>query len=499
MRIVRNPEAAAQQHYDLIVVGGGIYGAMLALEASLRGCASLVLEKDDFGGATSYNSLRIIHGGLRDLQSLNLRRYWEFGRERRWFLEHFPDLVERLPVLVPLYQRGLFRTEVFRGAFLLDRILLPRRNRHVSGKRLIVPGKVISSTDVKARFPLVEERGLSGGALWYDAGIPDSQRLVMETLRRACSMGTTALNYMEATGLSTHQNRVTGVQARDERTGTYHEFPAGVVVNAAGPWCRDVARQFDRDVPDLYRYSMAWNILFDREAPSECALGIRSSTAGGQVHFLYPWKGRLLAGTGHAHRTTREEQPRPSAKEIRHHLNELNAAIPTLHLRRQDIVHVFTGYLPVTEEGGTHLVKKDRFVNHARQGGPAGLYSIGSTKLTAARCSAEKMLRQVFPERDVDPERLKHLRDLLSAGVASRGVYGYDWFPPGNDASWRDQLRQIIREESVCHLEDLLLRRTSLGDNPVRALRIAPELCRLFDWDEARCQEEVARVENHFR
>ena len=83
MEIARTPDAAAQEEHDLIVVGGGIYGVMLALEASLRECSVLLLEKEDFGGATSYNSLRIIHGGLRDLRTFNLRRYWTFGRERR--------------------------------------------------------------------------------------------------------------------------------------------------------------------------------------------------------------------------------------------------------------------------------------------------------------------------------------------------------------------------------------------------------------------------------
>ena len=94
--IERNPATAALSKYDLIIIGGGIYGAMLSVEAGLRNLRSLLLERDDFGGATSYNSLRIIHGGFRYLQSLDLQRFYESVGERRWFLQTFPDLIQPL-------------------------------------------------------------------------------------------------------------------------------------------------------------------------------------------------------------------------------------------------------------------------------------------------------------------------------------------------------------------------------------------------------------------
>jgi glycerol-3-phosphate dehydrogenase len=499
MMIERNPDAAAQQKYDIVIVGGGIYGVMLALEGTLRGCSVLLLEKDDFGAATSYNSLRVIHGGLRDLQTLDLRRYWEFGRERRWFLERFPDLVERLPVLVPLYQRGMLRTSLFRIAFMLDRLLLPHRDRELTDQRSIPYGKVVSPENVKQRFPAVDDRGLKGGALWYDAVAPNSQRLVMEALRCACGLGATALNYMPATDPLTESNRVAGVRAQDAIRGAEHEFSADIVINAAGPWSREVAGQFDQDVPELYRYSMAWNILFDREALSDCALGIRPPQPGAQIHFLLPWRNRLLAGTGHATRDTRDENPEPSPDELRAHLQELNEAIPGLHVTRQDILHVYAGYLPVEQGEGMHLAKEDRFIDHAEHGGPHGLYSIGSSKLTAARSTAEKVLSAIVSDRDVTSERRERFHDIRAQRMAEQEKEKYDVDVNTDDASWRRVLRQIIREESVHHLDDLMLRRTSLGDDPRRALELAPALCDLFDWDDSRCQDEVERIENHFR
>jgi len=497
MRIERAPDAASGGDYDLIVVGGGIYGVMLALEATLRDCSVLLLEKEDFGGATSYNSLRIIHGGLRDLQTLGLQRYWTFGRERRWFLEHFPHLVERLPVLVPLYQRGLMRTSVFRLAFLVDRLLLPHRDRRVDGEQVIPYGQVIPPSEVKRLFPRVEMQGLEGGALWHDACVPESQRLIMEVLRSASEMGAIALNYMPAIELLKEGERVAGVRARDAQKGGHYEFRAGTVVNAAGPWSREVARHFDREPPELNPCLSAWNVLFDREAPSECAVGA-APPGDGKHYFLHPWKGRLLVGTGHTPRNDKTDSPRPSPKEMDDFLQKANDAFPNLDLSREEVVSVYAGYLPAKRRGSPHLAKEETWVDHSNHGGPEGLFSVQGTKFTAARSTAERGLARIFPDRTISEEKRDGFLQACSERRGKRGVVEYDWEPSQADSDWRELLAQIVEEESVLHLDDLVLRRTSLGDNPRRALRMARQLCDLFDWTEERCRKEIQRVEEHY-
>jgi glycerol-3-phosphate dehydrogenase len=104
--IERAVDRASAGDHDLIVVGGGIYGIALALEAARRGLKTLLVERADYGGATSWSNLRILHGGLRHLQNLDLVRFYESVGERRWFLRHFPDLVRPLPCLMPLYGRA---------------------------------------------------------------------------------------------------------------------------------------------------------------------------------------------------------------------------------------------------------------------------------------------------------------------------------------------------------------------------------------------------------
>jgi glycerol-3-phosphate dehydrogenase len=167
MAMERQIHLYSERDYDLIIVGGGIYGAMLALESVFRGLKPLLLEKSDFGAATSFNSLRIVHGGLRYLQTLDLLRHFESVRERRWFLKNFPDHVRPLPCLMPLYNKGIKRKTVFRAALLINDALSMRRNSGVMPERKLLNGKIIDRAEVVSAFPGVDEKGLKGAAVWF--------------------------------------------------------------------------------------------------------------------------------------------------------------------------------------------------------------------------------------------------------------------------------------------------------------------------------------------
>ena len=250
-KITRDPEAAGRESYDLVIVGGGIYGAMLALESSLGGLRPLLLEREDFGGATSFNSLRIIHGGLRYLQGLDLPRFFESVAERRWLLKTFPEQVKPLPCLMPLYGQGLKRPAILRLALTINDWLSRSGNEGLAEDSRLPGSRVIGAAEVKAIFPAVDPRDLRGGAVWYDAAMEDSQRVLMEVLRWACAAGAKVLNYVEARELLRTASGVAGVRAWDQESGKGYEYRSGVVINAAGPWCREVAARFDRDPAGL--------------------------------------------------------------------------------------------------------------------------------------------------------------------------------------------------------------------------------------------------------
>lgn len=403
--IGRDLERAQGQRHDLVVVGGGIYGALLTLEAARRGLRPLLLERDDFGEHTTANWLRILHGGLRYLQSLDLRRHVESVRERRWFMRHFPDLVEPLPCLMPLYQRGMRRTQVLRGALAANDLLSWYRNNGVRPDRHLAAGTILPPREVLALAPRVRPEGLAGGALWHDAVARQPQRLLMEILRWAVREGATVASHAEARDLVMDGGRVTGITARDRRADAPLRFSTGVVVNCAGPWSREVAARWDRDLPALFRPSLAFNLLLDRAADFEAALAVEAPRPGARTYFLLPWEGRVMAGTFHAPVEGAGAEAGPDPATVEAFLGELDEAVPGMGLGSSRVLHVLAGQLPVRRDRTVELSRRAVIHDHGRQGGPLGLLSVSGVKFTVARAVAERTLGLAARRGLLDPGR----------------------------------------------------------------------------------------------
>ncbi len=483
--ITRYPAKAAATEHDLIIIGGGIYGVMLALEAGKRGKRALLLEKDDFGGATSRNHLRTVHGGLRYLQSLDVPRFYESVPERLWFMANFPALVHVLPCLMPLYGRGLMRPGILRAGLLLNDVLSIGRNRGLAAGSRLPMGRIIGRDSTRRLFPQVDPRGLKGAALWYDAAMPEHQRLLLELLRWAGDLGATALNYVEADHLLLQKGRVRGVVAADRESAQNLEFRAPVVINAAGPWCRELAKKFDQDHPSLLRRRLLlFNILFRTQALSEYALALVPPGRPGHTYFVHNWQGRLLAGTGEVLLADDDRESLPRPADIAGFIADMNDAVPDLSLGKNDIEWVYSGILPASASG--KLAARETILDHGKHLGPEGLFSVSGVKYTTSRRVAEKTLKNIFPhvraKRCLPPE----------AANSRRGFFTYDWQAGGDwDAN---ALRSLVEEEAVMHLDDLLFRRTGLGENPRRAMDLLPRLRSLFQWSDARWRQECERV-----
>jgi glycerol-3-phosphate dehydrogenase len=487
--ILRNPAAAARDAYDVIIVGGGIYGAMVSLEAARRGLRSLLLERDDFGGATSLNSLRIIHGGFRYLQTLDFRRFFESVQERQWFLKTFPHLIQPLPCLMPLYGNGLRKPSILDAALRLNDALSWNRNHGVPPHNHLPDGKVISSKEVQELFPILNADGLQAGAVWYDACMPNSQRVLITILRWACALGGTALNYVAAKELLKEGDRITGILAIDQISGTSYPYQAPIVINAAGPWCRELAAQFGYDSPELFRPSLAWNVLFDRPALSTHALAIAPPKPNGHTYFFHPWKGKLLIGTVHTPWIQPITQyPRPSPQQLQDFIQDLNAAIPQLNVQMDQIQRIFTGFLPVIHSDTTQLSTQACLKHHGPYASHLGLYSISGVKFTTSRRVAAAIISQIFPKHPYQNQSDIHLIQSLDPDI----TLDSDHLLKGEMFS--SHLRQILTTESVQFLDDFILRRTSLGDHPEQAISSAPFICQFFDWDKSRCHEEISKL-----
>jgi len=492
--ILRNLDGAKNETFDVVVIGAGIYGVSLAFEASKRGLRALLMDKGDFGEATSFNSLRTIHGGFRYLQTMDFKRLRESILERRWFLKAFPHLVHPMPCLMPLYGDGLRKVSLLRVASALYNLASRDRNHGLPATHHIPDCRVLPGDDVESLFPLVERDGLRGGVEWYDACVPDSQRNILQMIRWACRAKAVALNYTEARELVVRQGRVTGIKAEDLETGQEHLFSCRAVVNAAGPWCRALAERFHIDLPQLFRKSIAWNVLFDRKALSRHSVAVKPKAPGARTYFLLPWKGLCFAGTGHAPFDGALDHPLPTKEMMASFIKDINEAIPGLDLEEKQILRIFPGLLPARKEGSDTLSVREEMVHHGACGGPQGFYSLSGVKFTTARWVAEQVILRVISEQRLPARPREMTLEPATIEESSRGRFELDGPPDASLEGWKLDLKRLIEEESVLHLDDLILRRTTLWEHPQMVLSQAAFLCDLFQWNEARRAREESRL-----
>ncbi len=396
-----DPRAKSPPSHDLIVVGGGIQGVMIALEAAGRGMRPLLLERGDIGVGTSANWYRILHGGLRYLQTLDLVRHRISVRERSWFLREFPDLVRPAEFLMPLYGRGLKRPSAFWLAFMADAALGFDRNRGIARNARLARGRLLNASDTIAEFPAVLRDRLQGGAVWQDAIVPDTRALFHALTTRARSNGAMILPGIAVEEIQTRNGRVRGVRARDEETGKLVAFEAPTVIDASGATAGRLAEGLvpksaseraagaARPAALPCPQCLAFNLVLDRPPPAHMGVSVTPPGENGPMLFVYPLAGRSYLGTWYE--PWRENagetgmRPEPSPTAIDRFLSTINQAIPGFDASPEQIIEVQAGLLPVTKSGSMQLRDAPVIVDHATIGGPAGLYSVSAVKFTTAR------------------------------------------------------------------------------------------------------------------
>lgn len=454
--IKRDFGAATRREFDVVVVGGGIYGVSLLQEAARRGLSACLCEAGDFGGGTSWNSLRIVHGGLRYLQTADFPRFFQSVASRRRFALQFPALIRPLDCLMPLYGRGLKRASVMRLALVANDLLSSHRNAGLVGSNRIRAGRVLGAEATQRAFPLVRSAGLEGAASWSDYLMLSSERILMELLRDACRLGALALNYAPVVEVVDEGGVARGVRVCDARTDAQHTITGRAVVNCAGPKVRALARGRGGDADGLFRPSLAFNLMLDRELPCRSALAVAAPEPGAPVLFVIPQDGMLLAGTMHVPRSPDTTEAIPTEAELEQFLGLLNAAIPGLDAGRGNIRRVLAGLLPVTDPGSTNLAKREVLLDHGSRGGLRRLYSVSGVKWTTANDVARQVLGMI--------------------GAGAGGVDGCDELPlspatrlltqagglwDSDAAVLRPVLQKVIEEEAVQSLDDLVLRRSN--------------------------------------
>jgi glycerol-3-phosphate dehydrogenase len=481
----------ARVSYDVAIVGGGIHGAMLHLEAARAGLRSVLVERNDFGGATSEASLRIVHGGLRYLRSLNVARSVESTRERQWYSMSLPRLVTSLPCLLPIYERAGNRAAVLELG-LAANDFIGAAVRYLDCTPADVPrGYLVDARRARELAPAIPDPGLAGGAVWHDLQLRCPGRVIVEALRWAADLGGSAANYVEALELLHSDGRVRGIAVVDA-AGTSAELTARVVVNAAGPWAGELAARWGAPDAALGPLVVAWNLLLDLPALSGHAVALKDPSAPERgMLFATPLGGRLLIGTGYAPLGGRPCEAAEAVAEagLDEFLAALNRCMPGLAAARRDVLRLYSGVLPAAAPGASVPRSSNVILSH----GPLGLFTVSGTKFTTARSAARRALGVIRRSGAVQwPATPLHAYPPSHVSVGD-GLFGAEWTMRDLEARL-PSLERMLREEAIEHLEDLVLRRTTLGDQPGRALTAARSLCAFHEPWRLQWEQEVARL-----
>jgi glycerol-3-phosphate dehydrogenase len=546
----------AQKIYDVVVIGGGIYGVSVARDAVLRGLTVSLIDQGDFANASSSNHHKIIHGGLRYLQHGDFKRMRESTRERSVLLRIAPHLVQPLPFLIPTYRRRFPGRLAMAMALKLNDLLSFDRNRQLARHKKIPRGRIMSKVECLQLCPKIDPQGLTGGALFFDAQVHSPDRLNLALLFSAARAGAELANYVRVGGFLKDRSGVSGVRVKDMLSGDEFTIRARLIVNCAGPWLDHVLRLLTTSTAKSTMRLLKAVVLITRPVVRNVAVGIPSRARysdadaivqkGHRYFFITPWRHTSLIGTFQSAHGGHPDELAVTDEEIGDFICQINGAFPGAVLEKKDVYRVLCGLLPAAEQDGTdgdaQLEKRAEIRDHASADGIPGLISVSGVKYTTARSVAEhavdlifmKLARkpvhcrtteipalggdidcfEAFAERAlrrrptfVSAETLTHL--LQNYGSEYRSILRYC----EDDPAWGELLSSDspvikaealhgVRVEMAQKLTDVVFRRTELatagypGDACLR--RCAEIMAAELGWNTKRICREIDDVQQAF-
>jgi len=392
----RNLERLADHKFDILVIGGGIHGAITAWDAALRGLSVGLIERGDFGSGTSQNSLKIIHGGLRYLQDGNLSRIRTMARERTTWMKIAPHLIHPLPCLIPTTQQTSRSRLTMGSALMANDLLSFDRNHLADPEKDILDGMIVSQRELSRILPGYDVSTSTGGAVWYDAQIYNSERLLLEFIISAVDAGAEVANYVEAISFLQQDNRIIGVRAKDFQTGQIFDIQSRLVINCAGAWMDCLLEK--ATLHSEYATSVAMNVIVN-QVWSDVAVGLTSQPVNGkppQVLFIVPWRNKSMIGTCHIPWRDAPHTFKLNEAMVQEFLDQINSAHPPLKLSLEDVRHVTWGFLPINKADANkqpvRLTRDGLVIDHQKKDGISGLISILGVKYTTARVVAEQAM-----------------------------------------------------------------------------------------------------------
>lgn len=515
-------ERLTSEPFEVLVVGGGITGAGVALDAATRGLSTALVEQRDFASGTSSRSSKLFHGGLRYLEQMNFDLVREALKERDLMLRTIaPHLVRPVSFLYPLTSRGWERPYVTAGLTLYD---------SMGGARSMPRHKQLTRTGALKLAPALKREALTGALLYYDAQTDDA-RHTLTTVRTAAAYGATVLSSARVVDLLRAGERIVGAVVEDVETGERHEVSASVVINATGVWTDDVQQMAGGRGQFQVRASKGVHVVVARDRiNAETGLILRTEKS---VLFVIPWGTHWIIGTTDTDWSLDRAHPAATRADIDYILEHLNTVL-RVPLTHDDIQGVYAGLRPLLSGESEDTSQLSR--EHAVARPQPGLISIAGGKYTTYRVMAEDAVDAARPDLSGDVSdsvtefiplsgaegyvalvnqvnrlgrkqglptwRITHLLDRYGSLVHELFALAEDdpslYEPlPGAEEYLKVEIRYAATHEAALHLDDLLTRRTRISiETPDRGVASAEAAAQLvapvLGWDADRVAGEVA-------
>lgn len=519
---------------DAVVIGGGMAGAGVARDLALRGASVALFEKGDFASGTSSKSSKLIHGGLRYLELGDFKLVRESLREKKTLERLAPHLVRPLPFLVPIYRgaaRGLITVRI--GMWLYD---------------LLTPGKtteryrVLRPVEALAMEPSVRAEDLRGAGYYFDDLLLYPERLCLENVLSAARHGARAFNYCEVEEFVPGRRGIEGVKVRDLLSGQVQLVRATAMVNCAGPWVdrlRAMAKVADRS-PRVVRTTKGIHCLLPRMTDRAVYLSTRDE----RMIFVIPWREFSLVGTTDTDFEGDPDRLWATREEVTYLLEEVAKVLPDRRATFDNVSYTYAGVRPLSFEPGASASRVSREHKVIPEGPDGRFLSVTGTKLTCFRSLAEdvgdrvmRLLGRGEPPRTarltldgadeevgkIEARVWMDVSEEMAATGLSRGTLrtlvetygrayprvlelgrklpdGFERLCPSNPEIVA-QLHHAVREELAVSLQDVLLRRTGIGQSRCQGLDcaepIAARMAELGGWSRRRLDAELEAYSQH--
>ncbi|MGM0886731.1 MAG: glycerol-3-phosphate dehydrogenase/oxidase [Bacillota bacterium] len=370
-------ETLKKEKFDVVVIGGGITGAGIALDATTRGMKVALVEMQDFAAGTSSRSTKLVHGGLRYLKQFEIKMVAEVGKEREIVYENGPHVTTPEWMLLPMHKGGTF------GKFSTSIGL--RVYDFLAGVKKSERRKMLSADETLKREPLVKKEGLKGGGYYVEYRTDDA-RLTIEVMKAAVDKGATLINYTKVDKLLYENGKVNGVQVADLLSGDAYEIYADKVINAAGPWVDSIREKDQSKQGKTLKLSKGVHVVIDQSRfPLKQALYF--DTPDGRMIFAIPRAGKAYVGTTDTFYDGDPAVPTVTSEDRAYLLKSIHYMFPEVNITDDDIESSWAGVRPLILEEGkdpSEISRKDEIWES-----DSGLITIAGGKLTGYRKMAK--------------------------------------------------------------------------------------------------------------